>query len=103
MTPLWRLARIHGRLGWKYAIVEELAQLGATVHTCSRNQTQLNESLHEWATKGYKVTGSICDAVSPLDREKLVATVSSEFNGKLNILEVGTCSVKGFSKVLAAA
>ncbi|KAK7293345.1 hypothetical protein RJT34_16208 [Clitoria ternatea] len=41
---------------------------------------------------GYKATGSICDIVSPLEREKLIATVSSEFNGKLNILvnKVGT-------------
>ncbi|KAK7263211.1 hypothetical protein RJT34_30798 [Clitoria ternatea] len=42
--------------------------------------------------EGYKATGSICDIVSPLEREKLIATVSSEFNGKLNILvnKVGT-------------
>ncbi|KAK7262503.1 hypothetical protein RJT34_30077 [Clitoria ternatea] len=81
-----------GSKGIGYAIVEELAQLGATVHTCSRNQTQLNESLHEWATKGYKVTGSVCDVASRAEREKLIATISSEFNGRLNILvnNVGT-------------
>ncbi|KAK7262502.1 hypothetical protein RJT34_30076 [Clitoria ternatea] len=60
--------------------------------TCSRNQTQLNESLHEWTTKGYKVTGSVCDVISLADREKLIAAVSCEFNGKLDILvnNVGT-------------
>ena len=41
--------------------MEELAQLGATVHTCARNEAELNESLNEWNTKGYRVTGSVCD------------------------------------------
>jgi len=71
---------------YRYAIVEELAQLGATVHTCSRNEAELNESLNEWSTKGYRVTGSVCDVTSRVNREELIATVSSQFNGKLNIL-----------------
>ncbi|XP_027356003.1 tropinone reductase-like isoform X2 [Abrus precatorius] len=81
-----------GSQGIGYAIVEELAQLGATVHTCSRNQSQLNESLHQWTTKGYKVTGSVCDVSSRANREELITRVSSQFNGKLNILvnNVGT-------------
>ncbi|KAL2328785.1 hypothetical protein Fmac_022212 [Flemingia macrophylla] len=81
-----------GSKGIGYAIVEELAQLGAIVHTCSRNQVQLNDSLHQWVTKGYKVTGSVCDVSSHTDRENLISKVSSEFNGKLNILvnNVGT-------------
>ncbi|KAL2328784.1 hypothetical protein Fmac_022211 [Flemingia macrophylla] len=81
-----------GSKGIGYAIVEELAQLGAIVHTCSRNQVQLNESLHQWVTKGYKVTGSVCDVSSRTNRENLISKVSSEFNGKLNILvnNVGT-------------
>lgn len=66
--------------------MEELAQLGATVHTCARNEAQLNECLHQWTTKGYKVTGSVCDVASRAQREDLIARVSSEFNGKLNIL-----------------
>ncbi|XP_022634150.1 tropinone reductase-like isoform X1 [Vigna radiata var. radiata] len=81
-----------GSKGIGYAIVEELAQLGATVHTCSRNEAELNESLNEWTTKGYRVTGSVCDVASRIDREELMARVSSQFNGKLNILvnNVGT-------------
>ncbi|WVZ02213.1 hypothetical protein V8G54_023019 [Vigna mungo] len=81
-----------GSKGIGYAIVEELAQLGATVHTCSRNEAELNESLKEWNTKGYRVTGSVCDVASRIDREELIARVSSQFNGKLNILvnNVGT-------------
>ncbi|WVZ01752.1 hypothetical protein V8G54_022558 [Vigna mungo] len=81
-----------GTKGIGYSIVEQLAELGATVHTCSRNQAELNESLKEWTTKGYRVTGSVCDVTSRVSREELIATVSSQFNGKLNILvnNVGT-------------
>jgi Tropinone reductase 1 len=66
--------------------VEELAGLGATVHTCSRKELELNECLSEWRKKGFQVTGSVCDASSPTEREKLITAVSSLFNGKLNIL-----------------
>ncbi|XP_059429187.1 tropinone reductase homolog At1g07440-like, partial [Corylus avellana] len=62
------------------------AGLGATVHTSSRNEAQLNECLHEWKTKGFQVTGSVYDAVFRAQREELISTVSSLFNGKLNIL-----------------
>ncbi|BAT90752.1 hypothetical protein LR48_Vigan238s005400 [Vigna angularis] len=81
-----------GSKGIGYSIVEQLAELGATVHTCSRNQAELNESLNEWTAKGYRVTGSVCDITSRVNREELIATVSSQFNGKLNILvnNVGT-------------
>ncbi|XP_050290453.1 tropinone reductase homolog At2g29150-like isoform X3 [Quercus robur] len=85
-----------GTKGIGYAVVEELASLGATVHTCSRNEAQLNECLHEWNMKGFRVTGSICDAVSRTQREELMSTVSYMFNGKLNILinNVGTATLK---------
>ncbi|KAG4967207.1 hypothetical protein JHK87_032858 [Glycine soja] len=81
-----------GSKGIGYAIVEELAQLGATVHTCARNEAELKESLNEWNTKGYRVTGSVCDVASRAERQDLIARVSNEFNGKLNILvnNVGT-------------
>ena len=38
------------------AVVEELAGFGAVVHTCSRNQTELDACLEEWKKKGFKVT-----------------------------------------------
>ncbi|KAK9289684.1 hypothetical protein L1049_007842 [Liquidambar formosana] len=75
-----------GSRGIGHAIVEELARFGAVVHTCSRNQTELNERLQEWESKGLTVTGSVCDLISRADREKLMETVSSAFHGKLNIL-----------------
>lgn len=66
--------------------MEELAALGAAVHICSRNQTEISERVQEWESKGFKVSGSVCDLTSKAQREELIQTVSSVFHGKLNIL-----------------
>ncbi|KAH9661594.1 Tropinone reductase [Citrus sinensis] len=81
-----------GTKGLGHAVVEELAELGAAVHTCSRNEADLSECIRDWKTKGFKVTGSVCDVSSRIEREKLINQVSSLFDGKLNILinNVGT-------------
>ncbi|XP_024970889.1 tropinone reductase homolog At5g06060-like [Cynara cardunculus var. scolymus] len=81
-----------GTRGIGYAVVEELAEMGAAVHTCSRNEAELNQRLLEWSAKGLTITGSVCDATSRPQREQLLQKVSSIFNGKLNILinNVGT-------------
>ncbi|CAH8354457.1 unnamed protein product [Eruca vesicaria subsp. sativa] len=85
-----------GTKGIGYAIVEELAGFGAKIHTCARDQTLLDECLNEWKVKGFQVTGSVCDASSRPQRDELMKTVSSLFNGKLNILinNVGTLMSK---------
>ncbi|KAG7568462.1 NAD(P)-binding domain superfamily [Arabidopsis thaliana x Arabidopsis arenosa] len=75
-----------GSKGLGEAVVEELAMLGARVHTCARDETQLQERLREWQGKGFQVTTSVCDVSSRDQREKLMETVSSIFQGKLNIL-----------------
>ncbi|XP_027124648.1 tropinone reductase homolog At5g06060-like [Coffea eugenioides] len=81
-----------GTRGIGRAIVEELAQLGAIVHTFARKEEELNERLREWSSKGFKVTGSVCDASSREQRTQLIEKVTSIFSGKLNILvnNVGT-------------
>ncbi|XP_058781859.1 tropinone reductase homolog At5g06060-like [Vicia villosa] len=81
-----------GTRGIGHAVVEELAEFGATVYTCSRNQEELNKCLNEWKEKGFSVHGSVCDATSPSQREELIRKVASVFNGNLNILvnNVGT-------------
>ncbi|XP_028758497.1 tropinone reductase homolog At5g06060-like [Neltuma alba] len=81
-----------GTRGIGYAIVEELAQLGASVHTCSRTESELKECLQQWTAKGFQATGSVCDIVSPAQRQDIITKVSSIFHGKLNILvnNVGT-------------
>jgi Tropinone reductase 1 len=71
---------------YRYAIVEELARFGAAVHTCSRNEADINKCLREWEIKGFRVTGSVCDLSSRAQRNELMNTVSHQFNGKLNIL-----------------
>ncbi|XP_040362690.1 tropinone reductase homolog At1g07440 isoform X2 [Rosa chinensis] len=71
-----------GTKGIGYAIVEELAGLGASVHTCSRNEAQLNECLSQWKKKGFRqVTGSVCDVVSKIQRQELIHEINN----------VGTC------------
>lgn len=70
----------------RHAIVEELARFGATVHTCSRNEAELEKCLQEWKRLGFNVTGSVCDVSSRTEREKLMERVSSLFNGRLTIL-----------------
>ncbi|KAG7642457.1 NAD(P)-binding domain superfamily [Arabidopsis suecica] len=75
-----------GSKGLGEAVVEELAMLGARVHTCARNETQLQECVREWQAKGFEVTTSVCNVSSRDQREKLMENVASIFQGKLNIL-----------------
>ncbi|XP_074569554.1 noroxomaritidine/norcraugsodine reductase-like isoform X1 [Curcuma longa] len=75
-----------GSKGIGYAIVEELAKLGSAVHTCARSEADLEKCLQQWRGSNLKVTGCVCDVSSPIEREKLMATVKSQFDGKLNIL-----------------
>lgn len=85
-----------GSKGIGHAVVEELAGLGAKVHTCARNESELEACKRDWEAKGFQVSCSVCDVTSRSQREKLMETISSEFNGKLNILvsNVGTCLYK---------
>ncbi|KAI3924780.1 hypothetical protein MKW92_028781 [Papaver armeniacum] len=81
-----------GTRGIGYAVVEELAGFGAKVHTCSRNEIELNRCLQEWKQKGFEVTGSVCDVSTSEGRVNLMDSVSALFETKLNILvnNVGT-------------
>jgi Tropinone reductase 1 len=81
-----------GTRGIGHAVVEELAELGASVHTCSRTEDELNNMLQRWSAKGFDVTGSVCDVAIRSQRQQLLETVSAHFSGKLNILvnNVGT-------------
>ncbi|XP_028792717.1 tropinone reductase homolog At5g06060 [Neltuma alba] len=81
-----------GTRGIGHAVVEELADFGATVYTCSRNEEELDKCLKEWRDRGFTVYGSVCDVSFGPQRQKLIEDVASELNGKLNILvnNVGT-------------
>jgi Tropinone reductase 1 len=67
-------------------VVEELAALGAAVHTCSRKEAELGDRLKEWEAKGFRVTTSVCDLSVRDQRERLVGEVAERFGGKLDIL-----------------
>jgi len=43
---------------FRYAIAEELAEFGASVHICARNPKDIEKCLEEWKRKGFRVTGS---------------------------------------------
>ncbi|XP_031256972.1 tropinone reductase homolog isoform X3 [Pistacia vera] len=88
-----------GTRGIGYAIVEELAGFGAIVHTCSRNQTELDARIQEWKSKGLRVSGSVCDMKIRAEREKLMETVSLMFDGKLNIL-VNNAGIGLFKEII---
>ncbi|XP_023639833.1 tropinone reductase homolog At2g29330 isoform X1 [Capsella rubella] len=85
-----------GASGIGHAIVEELASFGAKIHVCDISKTLLNQSLSEWESKGFQVSGSVCDASIGTERETLMQTVATIFDGKLNILvnNVGTVRTK---------
>ncbi|KAM0862402.1 hypothetical protein ACQ4PT_045289 [Festuca glaucescens] len=85
-----------GTRGIGRAVVEELAALGAAVHTCSRKEVELGERLKEWEAKGFRVTGSVCDVSVRDQRELLLRNVANRFGGKLDILvnNVGTNRAK---------
>ncbi|KAK1266468.1 hypothetical protein QJS04_geneDACA000005 [Acorus gramineus] len=50
-----------GARGIGHAIVEELLKLGASVHTCDRDETELDESLRRWKAHGHSVTTTALD------------------------------------------
>ena len=66
--------------------MEELSGLGATIHTCSRNEAELMDCLKEWNSKGISVTGSVCDVSISEQRVSLIKEVESRYQGKLDIL-----------------
>jgi len=100
-----------GSKGIGDAIVEELAGLGARVHTCARNAAELEESRRQWAEKGLVVTVSVCDVSVLADREKLMDMVKATFAGTLDILvnnagqaflkPAAECTAEDYSHVMA--
>nr|XP_028957568.1 tropinone reductase homolog At2g29150-like [Malus domestica] len=97
LVVYWLLTLFLCILCIRYAIIQELAGLGATVHTSARNEAQIVERLQEWEDKRFKVTGSVCDLTFKAQRENFIKTVSSIFNGKLNILvnNAATTTLRG--------
>ncbi|KDO52379.1 hypothetical protein CISIN_1g047137mg [Citrus sinensis] len=62
--------------------------------------TELNQRIKEWNSKGLKVSGSVCDLKSRAQREKLAKTVSSVYDGKLNIHATTEYTMEDFSTTM---
>lgn len=73
-------------IGYRHAIVEELAELGAKVYTCARNEVELSKCLVGWEDEGFGVVGSVCDVSNRVNRCELIDNVSAAFDGSLDIL-----------------
>lgn len=81
-----------GTKGIGFAIVNELAKLGAQVVTCSRKSEELDKALQEWQGQGLNVQGCTADVSTESGRSNLMAKVKEVFGAKLDILvhNVGT-------------
>ena len=71
------------RAGIGKAIVEEFAQLGASVYTCCRTQEALDALLGEWQGKDLKVEGCVADVSTEGGRNALMTGVQESFGGAL--------------------
>ncbi|KAF5931206.1 hypothetical protein HYC85_032079 [Camellia sinensis] len=115
MVPPWNDFSCHRRHSrnrvpsslslYMHVIVKELGGLGARVHTCAQNETELKRCLRDWEDEEFGVTGSVCDMSSRCQREELLDFIFSVFNGKLNILirfriGIGIGNEKGKGKML---
>eukprot|EP01031_Cornospumella_fuschlensis_P045245 gene45245-55349_t len=69
-----------GTLGIGRAIVEEIAQLGASVYTCARNSDVLNQCIDEWKKEGLDVNGCIADVSTEDGRNALLDGVRATWS-----------------------
>ncbi|KAM1353038.1 hypothetical protein FF1_032760 [Malus domestica] len=87
-----------GTKGIGYAIIQELAGLGATVHTCARNEAQIVERLQEWEDKRFKVTGSVNNAATTTLRGATDYTLK-DFSSLMSTNASGDASVVFVSSI----
>ncbi|KAJ1280563.1 hypothetical protein BS78_04G242500 [Paspalum vaginatum] len=68
-----------------------MASLGATVHTCAKDEAVLRRCLKEWEARSLAVTASACDVSVRTDREALAGQVNN----------AGTCFLRPAVEVTA--
>jgi Tropinone reductase 1 len=66
--------------------VESLASHGAIVHTCARTSSDVDSAVREWTSRGWRVSGAVCDVSDAASRASLVADASRRFGGRVDIL-----------------
>lgn len=76
-----------GTKGIGKAIVEELAEKGTRVLTCSRNPEELQSCIDQWREQGYDVTGVPADVASDEGRESLMNGIK-EWLGEKQELDI---------------
>jgi 3-oxoacyl-[acyl-carrier protein] reductase len=71
------------------AVATELAQEGASIILCARNEEELTNTKNEITTKGVKVLALVGDLSLAADRESIIRASLKEF-GKVDILVTNT-------------
>ena len=71
------------------AVATELAQEGANIVLCARNNEELSKAKNEIANKGVKVLALPGDLSLAVDRERIISSTIKEF-GKVDILVTNT-------------
>lgn len=76
-----KTAIVTGAVGIGYGIINRLAEAGANVIVAARNQEELDKTVAELTSKGYKVKGVRTDVSIEADVKNMVETTVKEFGG----------------------
>ena len=74
-----------GSRGIGVEMAEGLAEAGANLMLCARRAEWLEETVAEFAAKGYNVAGKVCDVAKPEDIQAVVDETISKF-GAVDVL-----------------
>ena len=92
-----------GTKGIGRAVAEELLSLGSEVLIVARNETEVADTVADWARQGLPVTGLAADVSTEAGREAIFRQVHARWQGlDLLINNVGTNVRKGFIEYTAA-
>ncbi len=84
--------------GIGHAISESLAQLGAHVYLCARDESKLKDAVAQLRGQGFSAESAACDVTRIKDWEALASRVKSQ-HGRLDIL-INNAGVGSFGKPL---
>jgi len=80
-----KTAIVTGAVGIGYGIIYRLAEAGANVVVAGRNQQEVDKTVADLTSKGFKVKGVKADVSIEEDVKKMIETAVADF-GALNIL-----------------
>lgn len=81
-----------GTKGIGQACVEDLCEIGATVLTCARNSTELDNCMKSWKKKGFNVHSVVADLGNDEGIQTVINAVNTKLGGSVDALinNVGT-------------